>query len=81
MDAFVGKLVKHAHIKARNTLTVRCSVDNFFTRPEKSCNKNTCPFNDGYMCTSSLGCMVYEADPLNSNSDGDTNDIFKSFIE
>lgn len=34
---------------------------------EKGCNKKTCPFNDGYMCTNTFGCMCYEVDFLNSN--------------
>ena len=58
-------------------------MDNFYI--EKGCNKEQCPFNDGGMCSTGIGCMYYEVDFLNSiigTQTGEvTNDTFKSFIE
>ena len=58
-------------------------MDNFYI--EKGCNKEQCPFNDGGICSTGIGCMYYEVDFLNSiigTQTGEvTNDTFKSFIE
>ena len=58
-------------------------MDNFYI--EKGCNKEQCPFNDGGICSTGIGCMYYEVDFLNSimgTQTGEvTTDTFKSFIE
>lgn len=59
-------------------------MNNIFGNYEKGCDKVQCPFNDGCMCTTGIGCMYYEVDFLNStvgNTREVTNDTFKSFIE
>ena len=52
---------------------------------EKGCDRVECPFNDGCMCNTGMGCMYYEVDFLNSTlgtQTGEvTDDTFKSFIE
>lgn len=52
---------------------------------EKGCDRIECPFNDGCMCNTGMGCMYYEVDFLNSTlgtQTGEvTDDTFKSFIE
>ena len=52
---------------------------------EKCCDRVECPFNDGCMCNTGIGCMYHEVDFLNSivgTQTGEvTNDTFKSFIE
>ena len=51
---------------------------------EKGFDKVECPFNDGCMCNTGMGCMYHEVDFLNSiigTQTGEvTNDTFKSFI-
>ena len=57
-----------------NTLIVRyLDVDNFYI--EKGCDKEQCPFNDGCMCTTGMGCMYYEVDFLNSIVGTQTGEI------
>ena len=52
---------------------------------EKGCNTVECPFNDGSICNTGMGCMYYEVDFLNSIVGTQTgeviDDTFKSFIE
>jgi hypothetical protein len=87
MDVSVSLQGKYVHIEEVNILIVKycegLTVDNFYV--EKSCDKVQCPFNDGSMCNSGIGCMYYDVDFLNStvgNQTGEvTNDTFKSFIE
>ena len=51
---------------------------------EKCCDRVECPFNDGCMCNTGMGCMYHDVDFLNSiigTQTGEvTNDTFKSFI-
>ena len=51
---------------------------------EKGCDRVECPFNDGCMCNTGMGCMYHEVDFLNSiigiQTGEVTNDTFKSFI-
>lgn len=49
------------------------------------CDNSTCIYNDGFQCTSSIGCMFYPSDFLNSNTDKVFNDStdgnFDNFIK
>ena len=51
---------------------------------EKGYDRVECPFNDGCMCNTGMGCMYHDVDFLNSiigTQTGEvTNDTFKSFI-
>ena len=81
---YAKKQKKYVLKREVSTLIVRfLDVDNFYI--EKGCNKEQCPFNDGGMCSTGIGCMYYEVDFLNSitgTQTGEvTNDTFKSFIE